>query len=154
MKELRVNEVRSLGSSGVGVAVRAGTRKPDISSVEALKRTLEDASSVAHSKVGASGLYFSELIERLGIRLKRRIVVEKGPVGIVVAAGGAEIGVQQLCELEPVPGIDVVGPFPEPIQKLTHFAGGIAANAANPQGAAALMELLTSEAPLPRHPTS
>lgn len=147
MKELSMSEVRSLGSSGVGVAVRAGARKPDISSVQALQRALEEASSVAHSKVGASGIYFGELIERLGIRLKKRIVVEKGPVGLVVAAGEAEIGVQQLCELEPVPGIDIVGPFPRPIQKLTHFAGGIPVSAANPQGAAALMELLTSAAP-------
>ena len=154
MKELSMSEVRPLGSSGVGVAVRAGARKPDISSVDALKRALEEARSVAHSRVGASGIYFAELVERLGIRLKRRIVVEKGPVGLVVAAGDAEIGVQQLCELEPVPGIDIVGPFPEPIQRLTHFAGGIPVSAASPQGAAALMALLTSEAPLPRHPTS
>ena len=70
------------------------------------------------------------------------MVVEKGPVGLVVARGEAEIGVQQLCELTPVPGIDIVGPLPEPMQKLTHFSAGIPANARNPQGAAALMELL------------
>jgi molybdate transport system substrate-binding protein len=138
----QVTEVRALGSSGIGIAVRAGAPKPDIGSVEALKRTLAGASSVAHSKVGASGIYFAELLQRLGITLKKRVVVEKGPVGLVVAAGDAELGVQQLCELAPVPGIDIVGPLPAPVQKMTHFSAGIPANAANPQGARALMELL------------
>lgn len=138
----QVAQVRALGSSGIGIAVRAGAPKPDIGSVEALKRALAGASSVAHSKVGASGIYFSELLQRLDIPLKKRIVVEKGPVGLVVAAGEAELGVQQLCELAPVPGIDIVGPLPEPVQRLTHFSAGITANAANPQGARALMELL------------
>jgi molybdate transport system substrate-binding protein len=138
----QVTEVRALGSSGIGIAVRAGAPKPDIGSVEALKRALAGASSVAHSKVGASGIYFSELLQRLDITLKKRVVVEKGPVGLVVAAGEAELGVQQLCELAPVPGIDIVGPLPAPVQKMTHFSAGIPANAANPQGARALMELL------------
>ena len=73
-------------------------------------------------------------------------MVDKGPVGLVVAAGGAEIGVQQLCELAPVPGIEIVGPLPGPVQRLTCFAAGIPANAANPKGALALMELLRSDA--------
>ena len=146
-KSGQVTQVRPVGSSGVGIAVRAGAPKPDISSVEALKRSLVSASSVAHSKIGASGIYFAELLERLEIagRLKKRVVVEKGPVGLVVAAGDAEIGVQQLCELAPVPGIEIVGPLPEPVQRLTHFSAGIPANAANPKGALALMELLRSD---------
>ena len=145
-KGSRVIQVRKLGSSGVGVAVRAGAPKPDISSVEALKRALVSASSVAHSKVGASGVYFAGLLEQLDVRLKKRVVVEKGPVGLVVAAGAAEIGVQQLCELAPVAGIEIVGPLPEPVQRLTHFSAGIAANAANPKDALALMELLRTDA--------
>jgi len=98
--------------------------------------------------VGASGIYFSELLERLGIaaKLKRRIVVEKGPVGLAVAVGEAEIGVQQLCELAPVRGIDIVGPLPPPLQRLTYFSAGIAARAKNPQAAFELVNLLTSEA--------
>ena len=143
-----VTQVRALGSSGVGLAVRACAARPDIGSTEALVRALLSANSVAHSKVGASGLYFSELLERLGIssKLKKRIVVKKGPVGRVVAAGEAEIGVQQLCELAPVRGIDIVGPLPPPLQQLTHFSAGIAARASNREGAKALLNLLTSQA--------
>jgi len=141
-----VTQVRALGSSGVGVAVRAGASKPDIGSVEALKSALLAARSVAHSKVGASGIYFAELLQRLNISLKKRIVVEKGPVGLVVASGEAEIGVQQLCELAPVRGIEIVGPLPEAVQKLTHFSAGIPTKAANRQGALALLDLLRSEA--------
>ena len=141
-----VMETRVLGSSGVGIAVRSGAPKPDIGSVEALKRTLESAQSVAHSKVGASGIYFAELLERLHVKLKKRVVVEKGPVGRVVAAGEAELGVQQLCELAPVPGIEIVGPLPAAVQKLTHFAAGIPADATNPAGARALLELMRAPA--------
>ena len=142
MKALPVSEVRALGASGVGVAVKAGARKPDIGTVAAFKRALESAGSVAHSKVGASGIYFAELVEKLPIRLKKRIVVEKGPVGLVVARGEAEIGLQQICELEPVPGIDLVGPLPGPIQRMTHFVGGIPTNAVNPDGGKALLARL------------
>ena len=145
---LRVKDVRSLGSSGVGVAVRAGAPRPDISSVDALRRALLAARSVAHSKVGASGIYFAEVLERLGIanQLKKRIIVEKGPVGLVVASGEAEVGVQQLCELAPVAGIDIIGPLPDPLQKITHFAAGVAADVANPKGATALLDFLESDA--------
>jgi molybdate transport system substrate-binding protein len=145
MQDLEVKPVRKLGSSGVGIAVRAGAPQPDIASLEAFKRALAAAKSVAHSKVGASGIYFAELLDRLNIRLQKRIVVENGPVGLVVASGEAEIGVQQLCELAPVRGIDIVGPLPHAVQRVTHFAAGIPASAANPQGAAALLELLRSE---------
>jgi len=141
----KVKQTRALGSSGVGVAVRAGAPKPDIGSVEALKRALESASSVAHSNVGASGIYFAQLIEQLPLRLKKRIVVEKGPVGLAVARGEAEIGLQQLCELAPVPGIDIIGPLPPALQKMTHFAAGIPASATNPNGAAALLDLLRGD---------
>ena len=141
-----VTEVRAIGSSGVGVAVRAGAPKPDIGSVEALKRALTAARSVAHSKVGASGIYFAELLKRLNITLQKRIVVEKGPVGLVVASGEAEIGVQQLCELAPVRGIEIVGPLPDAVQKLTYFAAGIPAKALNPEGARKLLDLLGSDA--------
>jgi molybdate transport system substrate-binding protein len=145
MDELRVPRAWVLGTSGIAVAVRAGARKPDIGTVDALKETLLAAQSVAHSKVGASGIYFSELLERLGIaaRLKKRVVIEKGPVGLAVAAGDAELGIQQLCELAPVEGIDIVGPLPEAVQKWTYFSAGLPAESA---GALALVSLLRSDA--------
>ena len=152
LEELRrkgeVTQVRALGSSGVGLAVRAGAAKPDIGSTEALVRTLLAADSVAHSKVGASGIYFSELLESLGIagKLKKRIVVEKGPVGLAVAAGEAEIGVQQLCELAPVRGIDIVGPLPPEIQETTIFTGGVCRAALRGEAAAALLAYFASTA--------
>lgn len=141
-----VSESRVLGRSGVGVAVRAGARKPEIGTLDTFKAALTAADSVAHSKVGASGLYFAELIDRLGLRakLKRIVVVEKGPVGLAVASGEAEIGVQQICELAPVPGIDLVGPLPEAIQKYTVFAAGIPASTSDRGRARALLDFLTS----------
>ena len=149
MEDLRrkgaIVRVEAMGSSGVGVAVRAGAPQPDIGSVDAFVRAVSSAHSVAHSKVGASGLYFSQLVDKLGIKLQKRIVVEKGPVGLLAASGEAEIAIQQLCELAPVPGIDIVGPLPAPIQALTHFAAGIAREAADPKGAAALLALLAGE---------
>jgi len=148
MDELRrsgeVTQARAIGGSGVGVAVRAGAPRPDIGSVEAFWHALVSARSVAHSRVGASGLYFAKLLEQSGKELKKRIVVEKGPVALVVASGEAEIGIQQLCELAPVPGIDIVGPLPGPLQALTHFAAGVTADAAEPARAAALIAQIRS----------
>src|SRR6185312_8999852 len=92
-----VKAIQTLGSSGVGVAVRAGAPRPEIATLESFKRAIANAGSVAHSKVGASGLYFAGLIESIPLQLKKRVVVDKGPVGRVVASGEAEIGIQQLC---------------------------------------------------------
>jgi len=147
-KQGKVGSVRVLGSSGVGVAVRAGAKRPDIGTVDAFTKALLAAESVAHSKVGASGIYFSGILERLGIagRLKKRVIVEKGPVGAVVASGGAEIGVQQLCELAPVAGIDIVGGLPQGLQKLTSFSAGISPKSQFQEKAGALVEFLCSTA--------
>ena len=120
---------RPLAKSSIGMAVRAGARKPDISSVDALKRTLLEAKSIAYSSQ-ISGLYLStELFPRLGIadqirsRTKR---IEKERVGAVVARGEAEIGFQQISELLPIQGIDYVGPLPPEVQRVTLFSAGVA----------------------------
>jgi molybdate transport system substrate-binding protein len=152
MEELRkagrVTQVGALGSSGVGVAVRAGAPKPDISTPEALLRALLRAASVAHSRSGASGIYFSQVLETLRIadRLKKRVIVDKGPVGLAVARGEAELGVQMLCELAPVAGIDIVGPLPGRLQVQTHFAAGIPVESSDAKGALALVALLRTDA--------
>jgi molybdate transport system substrate-binding protein len=141
----RVDLVRS----SIGMAVRTGAPKPDISSVDALKRTLLGAKSIAYS-ASASGVYLShELFERLGIadqiRAKcKRIASE--PVGAVVARGDAEIGFQQISELLPVPGIDYAGPLPPEVQKVTVFSAGVAVGAEQPDAARALIKFLASPA--------
>ena len=136
-----------LGRSGVGIAVRKGAPKPDIGSLEALKRALLAADSVGHSRMGASGLYFAELLERLGLadKLKKRIIVDQGPVAARVASGEAELGAQLLCELAPVPGIDIVGPLPPEVQKYYAFAAAVMTAARKPDAARAFLDFLRSE---------
>ena len=140
-----------LARSGIGVAVRAGAPRPDMSSVDAFVRALRQAKSVAHSS-SASGIYLKGLFQRLGLydTLGDRIrQVEGEPVGSVVARGEAEIGFQQVSELLPVPGIDYVGPLPPEIQHYTVFAAGIAAHAREPDAARALIAYLTAPAAAP-----
>jgi molybdate transport system substrate-binding protein len=140
-----------LARSRIGVAVRKGAKQPDIASPDALKRALIAASSVAHSKTGLSGLYFPTVLARLGIaeQMKSKIVIpDPGtPVGEVVAKGDAEIGIQQISELLPVPGIEIVGPLPEPLQKITTFSGGVLAAAKEPSLAEALLKFVAAESP-------
>ena len=143
----RVDLVRS----GLGVAVRAGAAVPDIGSVEAFKRTLLAARSIAFS-TSASGVYVSELFRRLGIadairsRLKQ---VQGEPVGAVVARGDAEIGFQQVSELKPVRGIELVGPLAAELQAHAIFSAAIPAHAQQPEAAQALVAYLTSDAAAP-----
>ena len=144
----RVDLVRS----SIGVAVRAGAPKPDISSVEALKRALLQAKSIAYS-ASASGVYLSqELFPRLGIadEIKAKCHrIANEPVGAVVARGDAEIGFQQISELLPVAGIDYIGPLPPDVQKVTVFSAGVAAGAKHPEAARALIKFLSSSAVVP-----
>jgi len=140
-----------LARSRIGVAVRKGAKQPDIASPEALKRALIAASSVAHSKTGLSGLYFPTVLARLGIAdaIQSKIVIpDPGTaVGEVVAKGDAEIGIQQISELLPVAGIEIVGPLPEPLQKITMFSGGVLRAAKEPSLAEALLKFVAAESP-------
>jgi molybdate transport system substrate-binding protein len=139
-----------LARSGIGIAVRKGARKPDIATPEALKQTLLAAKSVAHSKSGMSGIYFPTVLARLGIAdaMKSKIVIpEPGtPVGDVIAKGDAEIGVQQISELLPVAGVEIVGPLPGELQKITVFSAGILSAAKEPDAAKALVTFVAAEA--------
>jgi molybdate transport system substrate-binding protein len=142
-----------LARSGIGVAVRKGAPKPDIGSPDALRRALLAAKSVAHSKTGMSGIYFPTVLARLGIaeEMKPKIVTpEPGtPVGEVVAKGGAEIGVQQISELLPVAGIEIVGPLPAALQRITIFSAGVLVAAKEPDAARALVQFVaTASRPL------
>ena len=139
----RVDLVRS----GIGMAVRKGTPKPDISTVDALRRTLLNAKSIAYS-ASASGVYLAtELFPRLGIaeqiaaKSKR---IESERVGAVVARGDAEIGFQQISELLPIAGIELVGPLPADAQRVTIFSAGVATRAREPAAARRLIEFLRS----------
>ena len=141
-----------LAKSGVGVAVRAGAPRPDISSGEALKRTLLSAKSIAHSS-GPSGDHITAMISRMGItdEVKAKILQTKpgNPVGMVVARGEAEIGFQQVSELLPVAGITFLGPLPPDVQNITVFSGGVHTAAKEPAAARALMQFLGSPAATP-----
>ena len=136
-----------LARSSIGLAVRAGAPKPDISSVDALTRALLAAKSVAFSS-SVSGVYIStELFQRLGIAgqmLSKSRKVESEPVAAVVARGEAELGFQQISELRPVPGIEVVGPLPPEVQRVTVFSAAAAAGSTNPRGGRALIAFLSS----------
>jgi molybdate transport system substrate-binding protein len=138
-----------LVKSPIGVAVKAGAPKPDISSADAVKRALLAAKTVAYSD-SASGVYVStEMFDKLGIAEAMKDKARKipaTPVGEIVARGDAELGFQQIAELRPVPGIDIVGQLPADLQKITVFSAGIASAAREPDAGRALIKFLASPA--------
>jgi molybdate transport system substrate-binding protein len=144
-----------IARSGVGIAVRAGAPKPDISTPEAVKRALIAAKSIAASSPtggGASGAHFAAVLTRLGItdQVKSKIKYAAGGpgglVGTLVAKGEAEIGVQQIPELIAAPGAELVGPLPGDLQSLTQFSAGIPVNAKEKGAATALVKFLATPA--------
>jgi molybdate transport system substrate-binding protein len=134
---------------GVGVAVKDGAPLPDISSVDALKRTLLAAKSVAYidpASGGSSGPFVVGLFEKLGIaaEMKPKAKLKNGGyVADLVASGEAEIGLHQISEIAPVKGARLVGPLPAEIQNYTTYAVGIAADAKQPDAAKAMIKLLS-----------
>ncbi len=116
--------------SAVGLAVRAGARKPDIATVDAFKRTLIAARSIAYSD-GPSGAYIAALLERLGLAdaMKPKTKLTVGPVAELVANGEAEVGMQQIVAILPVKGAELVGPLPSELQNVIVYAAGTAAAA-------------------------
>jgi len=146
-----ISERTDLARSGVGVAVKSGARKPDISSGEAVKRAVLAAKGVAYS-TGPSGIYLTALFQRMGIAeaIKSKVKQVQGePAGGVVARGDAEIAFQQVSELLPVPGIDFIGPLPADIQQITVFSAGLHVAAKQPEAARALVKFLTAPAAAP-----
>jgi len=129
-----------VGSVGVGIAVQAQARSPDISTPEALKQTLLDAKSITYvdPSKGTSGKHFAEVLKRLGIAERMKAKTTLGDTGYVVepvARGEIEIGIQQITEILPVKGVKLVGPLPEPLQKTTIYTVALGTNA--PEAAAA-----------------
>lgn len=142
-------DVTVVASSGIGVAVRKGAAKPDISSPEALKRTLLDAKSITYSDPAggaASGVRFAKVLDRLGIanEMKSKTVFRStaGPVGDLVVNGEAEIAVAQIQELVTVGGIELVGPLPGDLQDTIVFAAAIMSSAKNTETAKAVVNYL------------
>lgn len=137
-----------LGRSGVGLAVKKGAARPKIATWEELKQTLVTAESVGHSKQGASGLYFAGLLEKHGLanKLKKRVIVEKGPVAAGIAKGEIQLGAQLLCELAPVAGIDIIGPLPNEVQTYYSFSAAVMKSSKKPDAAKAFLDFMRTDA--------
>ena len=138
-----------LVQSKIAMAVKAGAPKPDIRTLDAFANAVRNAKSIAFSD-SASGVYLStELFPKLGIwdQIKDKSKqIPADPVGEFVARGDAEIGFQQVSELLPVKGIEIVGELPPGAQRITIFAAGIPMAAPHPEEAKALIQWLTSPA--------
>jgi molybdate transport system substrate-binding protein len=140
-----------IARSAVGVAVRAGAPHPDISSWDALKQAIMAAKCIAYS-TGPSGVYVADLFQRKGIAeaIKSKVKVVTGtPAGELVARGEADIAFQQVCELLPVKGIELVGPLSRDVEKITVFSAAVHAQAPEAAGARALIKYIASPASAP-----
>ena len=142
----------NLASVGVGVVVKEGAPKPDVSTVDAFKRALLAAKSVAYidpASGGSSGIYIDKLLERLGIadQIRPKATLKKGGhVADLIVSGEAELGLHQISEIVPVKGASLVGPLPKEIQNTTIYAAGLGASAKNKDAAEALIKAFSSPA--------
>jgi molybdate transport system substrate-binding protein len=139
--------VVDLARSYVGIAVKAGTPHPDIATAAAFRATLLAARSVAYSRIGASGIYFAELIARLGIATEiiARATITSGFTAERLISGEADLAVQQISELKQVGGIEVVGPIPLFLQTPAVFSAGRMATSEEAAPADALLRFLASQ---------
>ncbi|PSM40377.1 molybdenum ABC transporter substrate-binding protein [Streptomyces dioscori] len=132
--------------SGIGLAVPRGAAHPAIATAGELIATLTAARSVAYSRTGQSGIYFVDLVKRLGIEdvvLPKATVLEKGFTGTALESGAADLAVQQLSELLFVSGAEIVGPLPEELQKWTEFSAGTATVSTRNPDVAAFVEFIS-----------
>lgn len=154
-RKVIADSAAALARSGIGVAVRAGRPKPDIGSVEAFVTALHAARSIACADPAfgtASGLYLAGLFDRLGLNMELKpkllLVGAEGGKPVVVcqpvAEGKAELGIQQIAEIVPVPGVDLVGPLPPEIQHTTVFAVAVASVVRNAELARDFVTFLRS----------
>ena len=145
----------TLARVGVGVAVRAGSAKPDITTVETFKHALLAARSIVYTDPavgGASGIHFEEILDRLGIakEIKAKAILNARaattPNAEIVARGEAELGIQLISEIVLVPGAELLGPLPAELQVMTVISAGIVTTTSEPEAARALFKFLTSPA--------
>jgi molybdate transport system substrate-binding protein len=146
--DTRTNLVRS----GIGVEVRSGAQKPDISSVDAFKRALINAKSIAYLKEGASGIYLAGLMDRLGIAEAIKSKVTRPDADIVselVAKGEIEIGMVVITQILTTPGVQLVGPLPPDVQTYITFVGAVSSNSHMPDVGRELIKFLTGPIAIP-----
>ena len=142
----------NLASVSIGVVVKEGAPKPDVSTVDAFKRALLEAKSVAYidpASGGSSGIYIDKLLERLGIadQVRPKAKLKKGGyVAELIVSGEAELGLHQISEIVPVKGAVLVGPLPKEIQNTTTYAAGLSASPQNKEAAQALIKMLSGSA--------
>jgi molybdate transport system substrate-binding protein len=138
-----------IAKSGVGVAVGKGKPKPDISTVDALKKTLLAAKSIGYS-TGPSGIYIVTMFQKMGIADEVKGKLKQTPTGVfvgsIIASGEVEIGFQQVSELSFFPGIDYVGPIPAEVQLITVFSAGLPTGTKQTDAAKALVSFVTAPA--------
>jgi molybdate transport system substrate-binding protein len=138
-----------IARSGIGVEVRAGAAKPDISSLDAFKRALLNAKSIAYLKTGASGVYLAGVLDRLGIAdaIKSKVTQpETDIVSELVARGTVELGMVVITQILTSPGVELVGPIPREIQFYVNWSAGVSLNSNAPEAAKELLKFLTSPA--------
>jgi len=135
-----------VASTGVGLAKRVGLPPVDISTPELFREALLAAKSIVFSQSGASGIFFAGLIERLGIAddiRAKALIVPKGFTAERLVLGEADFAVQQISELLAVPGVEIVGPFPQPYQVVTTFAAAVFAGSVRVEQAHLFIKALT-----------
>jgi molybdate transport system substrate-binding protein len=140
-----------IARSGMAIAIHAGATRPDISTVDTLKRTLLSAKSIAYAKEGAAGLYLIALAKRLGIvdKLKLKGTDTGEAVGEAVASGAAELGILPVSEILPVKGAELLGEFPKDVEEYAVSVGGVSAAAKQAGAAKELIKFLTAPAAVP-----
>jgi molybdate transport system substrate-binding protein len=138
-----------LTRSGIGVEVRAGAPKPDVSSVDSFKRALLDARSIAYLKEGQSGVYLAGMLERLGMAAAIESKLTRPETDIVselVAKGDVELGMVVITQILTTAGVELAGPLPQELQSYITFTGGVSAASRSPDAARALVRFLTGPA--------
>jgi molybdate transport system substrate-binding protein len=143
----------TIARSGLGIAIRAGAKKPDIATIDAFKRALLDAKGIAYAKEGASGVAFAALIDRLGIasdlKAKSRLTATGEAVGEAIVKGEVDLGVLPVSEILPIKGAELLAPFPAEVQSYIVMVGGASASSRQAAASRDLIAFFTAPAAAP-----